>query len=171
MRIKRVKKESGFSLIEVTLAVALLAVGLLAVGSGEIATFTLNMRTSETMRAVAAAEDIIELMRRNPADINAYNGMNTNDDAAAPLTDANIGFNVWKSQVAAIANPVANPVAYGGVPLPAFNCGGVLVTKACGSIVLATGATSAITGVTTVTVTIVWPARPNGFTLSTTIVS
>jgi len=169
MRIKRVKKESGFSLIEVTLAVGLLAIGLLAVGSGEITALTLNRRTSEKMRAVAVAEDIIELMRRNPVDITAYNGMNTNDDKAinAPLTDANIGFNVWKGQVEAISNPVARA----GAELPAFNCGGVFVTKACGSIVLTTGATSAITGVTTVTVTIVWPAQPNGITLSTTIVS
>jgi len=166
MRIKRVKKENGFSLIEVMLAVGLLAIGLLAVGSGEIAAFTLNRRTSQTMRAVAAAEDIIELMRRNPSptDIAAYNNINTNNNTIIPpVTDAQIAFNAWKNQVEAISNPVA-----GGVP---FNCGGVLVTNACGSVALATGATSAVTGVTTVIVTIVWPAQPTGITLNTTIVS
>jgi len=164
MRIKRVKKESGFSLIEVMIAVGLLAIGILAVGSGEITAFTLNRRTSEMMRAVAAAEDIIELMRRNPTDIAAYNGMNTNNANIIVPTDANIGFNGWRAQVAAISNSVAN----GGVP---FNCGGVPVIRACGAVTLIAGAAAAITGVTNVTVTIVWPARPAGIMLRTTIVS
>lgn len=170
--IKRIRKENGFSLIEVMIAVVLLMAGLLAIGSGEITTLTLNRRTSESMRAMAVAENIIDLMRRNSANPDAlvasYNGMNTNNARIPnPITDANFDFNAWRDQVTGTATVIGISGTVAPGPFPC-GVGGPLVTTACGNIALGPGVMS---GVTVVTVTIVWPARPTGITLNTTIVS
>jgi len=152
------RRESGFSLIEVMIALTVLTVGLLAVGTGEITTLTLNKRTSESMKAAAAAENIIELMRRNSNKISLYNNLNTSNAAfATPATQDQFDFNDWKGQVFN---------AVGGIPQVSFECEGVLVPNALGTVTLVMGGR-----ITTATVNIAWPARPCGITFITNIAS
>ena len=156
------KKEDGFSFIEVMIAVTIFTTGLLAVGSGEMSVLTLNKRTSEIMRAKAVAENIIDLMRRNSDNIKEYENplnerrmLSTDDQPDPPVTQKDFDFIDWKRQVLGVS---------GNTTLS--DCRGVKVSRVLGTVLLQPGP---MDGVTIATVTIVWPTRPCGITLTTTI--
>ena len=159
----RVGGEEGFSLVEVMVATALLLIGVLAIATGEVTSLTLNKRSAEVLKAVAAAENILEMIRRNP-DANKLKGYavyNTSTDAfpAGSLTMAQSDFNQWKSSVEGITM---------GTATDTFDCGGVSVQDACGWIQVGPGP---IPKVKTVTIQIVWPSRRGGITIQTAIES
>lgn len=142
----RAATAGGFTLIEIMISVTLLAIGLLAVGSGQITILTQGKRSSDTMKAAAAAENIIELMRRNGNNIAAYQGMSTTSTSTATLTQRDLDFIDWKNQLVGAASPIR-------------------VTGATGAVALGVQTT----GAQPVTVTIAWPGRPNGIAFTTTI--
>lgn len=141
MKPVRVSTSNGFTLVEVIVSLAILTIGLLAVGSGEINVVTMNRRSAAIVRATAAAENMIEMIRRNSDNLPAYNGLSTgNPGAGTPLTVDQRDFDDWKGQVMAVAPGAAGTV---------------------------TATPAAVPGITTVVVNITWPARPLGVTLST----
>ncbi|MBI3359093.1 MAG: prepilin-type N-terminal cleavage/methylation domain-containing protein [Nitrospirae bacterium] len=146
MQIKPVGKECGFSLIEVMVAVVLLSIGVLAVGGGEVAVLTQNSRTSERMRAIAAAENIVDLMRRNSDKITDYNNFNiiamSTPARGNPLTAADFDFNDWRTEIIGVAAGARGVVAFQNV---------------------------GVAGNRTAQITITWPAQPNGIVLTTTV--
>ncbi len=160
----RVRSEEGFSLIEVLIATVLLLFGILAIVTGEVSSLTMNKRSAETIKAVSAAENILEMMRRNPKKLSEYNGMNTNNDfvKTTPLSMAQSDFNEWKSSVGAITGETKPTTE------KAFQCGTTEVRSACGSIRIGSGL---LDKVKSVTIQVVWPAREEGITINTAIES
>ena len=112
MQSKKISKKNGFTLIEVMLAMVLISIAVLAIGSGEVTLLTLNKRTSEGMKARAASEYMIELMRRNNGNLQAYNGLVTQATStplfANPVSIAQFDANDWQRQV-------GNPTSLGSV--------------------------------------------------------
>lgn len=131
-------KQSGFSLIEVMIATVLLAIGLLAVGSGEITILTQGKRSEDRVRAVAAAENMIQLMSRNSGNIDNYGGLTTVGPViAGPVRQAQFDFNDWKRQMEAVSG------ATGTITFPNAAQGGIVMS-----------------GVRTVQVAIALPGQP-----------
>ncbi len=150
-----VKKEGGFTLIEVMIAGALLTIGLLAISSGDIQALQMNRKSREDLRAVAAAESMMEMIRRNNKRVNDYNGFNTDLPMPAQISRmAQADFVNWQAQIAAILSDQG-----GGGAVP-FTCGAAQVTRACGYITV-TPVASGIANTNMVNIVIVWPGRPN----------
>jgi prepilin-type N-terminal cleavage/methylation domain-containing protein len=155
--VRSLKKEGGFTLIEVMIASVLLLIGLLAISSGDIQALQMNRRSREDLRAVAAAESMMEMIRRNNKMVNDYNGFNTNLVAPPAISRmAQADFVNWQGQIGAIWNDQG----VGDPALAPFTCGLVQVTRACGSItVMPVG--QGISDTHMVNIVIVWPGRPN----------
>ena len=166
MRLVRSSRQKGFSLIEIMISVTLLAIGLLAIGGGELTVLQSNRVTTDTMKATAAAEYIIELMRRNGDNLPSYAGVNTNNPAfATPRSMMQFDFNNWKTQITDSVR---------GIPAPVF-----------GTVAVVSGGQLGASKITTVGVSILWPSgpainpatpffsaeNPNGIIFSTNIAS
>ncbi len=170
-------KQGGFSMIEVMVSSALLLIGVSAIATGEIQSFAVNRRSSEMVRAISAAEDILEMIRRHPTRATDYALFNTSNASSTPLTMAQDDFNRWKSSVEAIGQlyneeRTCETVGKEEVckdPDKEFFCGAVKVTTACGVVQVA--AVSSTDLAQSVTITIVWPSRQRGITIQTTIES
>jgi prepilin-type N-terminal cleavage/methylation domain-containing protein len=158
MRQTGVMTAKGFSLIEIMVSISILAIAFLAVVGGAVSVLRINRLSADTLMATAAAENMIEKVRRNSSNLPAYGGLNTNQPLiAAPLTMAQFDFNFWKNRVMAInrgdpGDPAAIP------PRPA-------VLGAIGAVVIA--AANPINGITSVTVTVAFPGNLTPIVLNT----
>jgi type IV pilus assembly protein PilV len=65
-KIKGTKREQGFTMIEVLVAIALLLVGLLAVGQMQVMTMVTNSTSNQRTTAIILAQDQMELLRTRP---------------------------------------------------------------------------------------------------------
>lgn len=65
-KIKKRKREQGFTMIEVLVAIALLLVGLLAVGQMQVMTMVTNSTSNQRTTAITLAQDQMELLRTRP---------------------------------------------------------------------------------------------------------
>ncbi|MEK7286206.1 MAG: prepilin-type N-terminal cleavage/methylation domain-containing protein [Nitrospirota bacterium] len=109
--------KKGFTLIEVMISVALLALGILAISSGTMTVLTHNRRSADNMRAIAAAENMIEMIRSDSNQINTYNGFNTgNEPIVNPVAMAAKNFNIWQTQVKAISPGAFGTIVIGVAP-------------------------------------------------------
>jgi type IV pilus assembly protein PilV len=132
------RNEKGFTLLEVLIAAVILGIGLLAIGTGETISIGVGRTSREISLATASAEDILERMRRNTANLASYNGFDTGNAGTRPGTAgmAQSDYDAWKAQIEQSA-------AYG---LPAGR----------GTVVIASGP---ISPTQQVTVTVTWGAR------------
>ena len=159
--VRSLKKEGGFTLIEVMIASVLLLIGLLAISSGDIQALQMNRRSREDLRAVAAAENMMEMIRRNNRQINDYSNFNT---TAATSTIVGLSrmaqadFANWQRQIDTIW--WEDPASLSGSSITPFTCGLVQVTRACGSVTV-TPVGQGISDTHMVNIVIVWPGRPN----------
>jgi type IV pilus assembly protein PilV len=64
--IKDRKKEQGFTMIEILVAITLLLVGLLAVGQMQVMTMVTNSTANQRTTAIILAQDQMELLRTRP---------------------------------------------------------------------------------------------------------
>jgi type IV pilus assembly protein PilV len=65
-KIKVRKKEQGFTMIEILVAISLLLVGLLAVGQMQIMTTVTNSTANQKTTAITLAQDQMEILRTRP---------------------------------------------------------------------------------------------------------
>jgi len=66
------KREAGFSLIEVLIAVIILSIGLLGVASLQVTSKRGNFEAMQRAAATMYAEDLVERMRTNPTVLGSY---------------------------------------------------------------------------------------------------
>lgn len=82
------KKQLGASLIEILVAVFVVSIGLLGVARMEIFAKQANFEAIQRTTASQVANDIIEKMRANPAELASYAGQTVGDGTLAiPGTD------------------------------------------------------------------------------------
>jgi prepilin-type N-terminal cleavage/methylation domain-containing protein len=97
----RRKDKRGFTLLEILVAVTILGFGLLAVGTGEGLSVTNSRSGRDISLATAAAEEIVELMRRNYANRSSYGGFDTTNAATRPSAVGTLrnDYDSWKIQI------------------------------------------------------------------------
>jgi type IV pilus assembly protein PilV len=98
------RSESGFTLLEVMVAVIIVGIGLLAVGSAEMTVVGTNRNSGNSSLITAAADEMIEKMHRNQTKLSSYNGMNTSSSATYSDASVQLDFTDWKSRVQNVKN-------------------------------------------------------------------
>ena len=95
------RDERGFTLLEILVAATILGFGLLAVGTGETLSVTNSRIGSDVSLGTSAAEEIVELMRRNQASLSSYNGFDTTNAATRPVAAGMLrnDYDLWKTQI------------------------------------------------------------------------
>lgn len=138
-KIFRRTDERGFTLLEVMIASVVLGIGLLAIATGETVSVTNSRVGRDVSAATAAAERIVEQMRRNKANLSSYNGFDTTNSTTRPPAAgmAQTDYDDWKGQIER-AGPYGLP---GGM----------------GTVTVAAGP---ISSVQLVTVTVTWTSTP-----------
>jgi type IV pilus assembly protein PilV len=69
---RQVGQQSGIALVEVLVAVLILGIGILGVASTQVVSLQLNSQSQNRSQAVLLAEDLLDRVRANPENINAY---------------------------------------------------------------------------------------------------
>ena len=156
--------QSGFTLIESMVAMAILATGLLALAAMQSISLTRNVDSTELTRATNLAADMIERVQNNRQNVGQY-AIDTSNGTPCPQSPvtqpmAKGDCDQW---VQLLANPQASGLA---------NVRGVIVVPAT-----PTGTLNMLLNAYPVTVTISWTgaagetkvARPKQITLTTTV--
>lgn len=155
--------ERGFGLIEAMVSIVLLTIGILAIASGEVQTLTMQKKSREKLTAASIAANMVELIRRNPAQVSAYNNLNTEDEVSLMVMGDPLVAEDFKyfNQAVATGLPGESVVLTGG---ESIQCNGQPVKKACGWVTVQPAPFQTIMGTTAqqVTVQIVWAGMPNG---------
>jgi len=97
--MRRGKREGGFTLLEVLVAVVIVSVGLLAVAGMQNTAISGNVFAKDATVATQLAEEIVDRIRVNAGDTpNIYNNMNTGN--CTGLADPALGdCNQWKARL------------------------------------------------------------------------
>lgn len=156
--------QSGFTLIESMVAMAILATGLLALAAMQSISLTRNVDSTELTRATNLAADMIERVQNNRQNVGQY-AIDTSNGTPCPQSPvtqpmAKGDCDQW---VQLLANPQASGLA---------NVRGVIVVPATPA-----GTLNMLLNAYPVTVTISWTgaagetkvARPKQITLTTTV--
>ena len=133
--------EEGFTLIEVMIASIILAFALMAIATAEITSVGTNRNSRSVTQGTAIAEEMLERMRRNQANLTSYNGINTSDSTTRPSAGtAQTDYDQWQTR---------------------------MISGGTGQVTVTTG--TPITGASLVTVQITWTdTLPRTVTLQTT---
>ncbi len=89
-QISRISRTSGFSLIEVLIAVIILAIGLLGIAGLQVTSKRTSFEALQRVTAVMLTQDIVERMRANKGQLSTYTAaadVTATVPAAAPATD------------------------------------------------------------------------------------
>lgn len=116
MKKRGLRRQKGFSLVEVLIAMTILAVGLLAVASMQTTAMTANTVSRDGTVAVQLAEEMVERFRANAGSFpNRYN-LTTAGSGCTGLTEPAKGDCLqWKSRLE--ASPLRGPVGEVAVTL------------------------------------------------------
>lgn len=136
MRIQQTsRRASGFSLIEILVALFVFAIGILTVAGLQIVSKRTNFDAVQRTSATYLAYDIIERMRANPGQLAVYVDDVLGEDRPVPAVDCRAAactptqladFDVWQWQQA--IDGVAEQSVVGGV---AANTGGLVNPTGC----------------------------------------
>lgn len=96
----------GFTILEVLVAMAILVIALLAIATGQTTSLQTNAYTQDSSQATASAEDIVERMRRNAANVSNYNGFDTSDGTTRPASAGILqdDYDQWSTRVQTLNN-------------------------------------------------------------------
>lgn len=111
------KNESGFSLVEVLVAIVLVAVGLLGLLSMQTTAISGNRFSHDGTAGVQVTEYMIDLIRTNGGNNNLiYGGLNTSDEVACA---ANADCQQWRDVLlqSGLLNPIGTVTVLQNVPL------------------------------------------------------
>ena len=156
--------QSGFTLIESMVAMAILATGLLALAAMQSISLTRNVDSTELTRATNLAADMIERVQNNRQNVGQY-AIDTSNGTPCPQSPVTqpMAKGYCDQWVQLLANPQASGLA---------NVRGVIVVPATPA-----GTLNMLLNAYPVTVTISWTgaagetkvARPKQITLTTTV--
>jgi len=156
--------QSGFTLIESMVAMAILATGLLALAAMQSISLTRNVDSTELTRATNLAADMIERVQNNRQNVGQY-AIDTSNGTPCPQSPVtqSMAKGDCDQWVQLLANPQASGLA---------NVRGVIVVPATPA-----GTLNMLLNAYPVTVTISWTgaagetkvARPKQITLTTTV--
>ena len=107
-RIQR-SKESGYSLVELLVAMVLLSIGFLAMGNMFVASIEHSKQGRHDMIALNSASEILERIRAVPFDdvYSLFNGVDTSDSTTVPSEARN-----WASHVKKQLGPTGKVVIH-----------------------------------------------------------
>jgi type IV pilus assembly protein PilV len=111
------KRQSGFGLIEVLVAVIILAFGMLGLLGLQTKAMSLNQSSLQRSQATALTDDILDRLRTDKANARAGRWNTGLTDAASSITGANlyeIDLRDWKQQVEALLPAGAASVTVNG---------------------------------------------------------
>jgi type IV pilus assembly protein PilV len=91
-RINGKKRDEGFSLVEVLIALIFLAIGLLAIASLQITSVRGNFFSNNLMQATYVAQDRLEFLQNLPYDSSRLNQGRYDPDPAGSITIAGVVF-------------------------------------------------------------------------------
>ncbi len=151
-QVSRISRTSGFSLIEVLIAVIILAIGLLGIAGLQVTSKRTSFEALQRVTAVMLAQDIVERMRANKAQLSTYTaaadvtgtltapGTNCTSAACTPAQIVTYDLYQWQQAILGAAETKTS----GGV------------TTNTGGLILPTGCITAGANVGEVTVAISW---------------
>jgi type IV pilus assembly protein PilV len=125
------RRQSGFSLLEVLIALLVLSIGLLGLAALQTMGLKFNTQSYQRTQAVLQAYDIIDRMRANPIGMAAglYNNVGINDSAptlpTCPCSStqmANYDLNQWKNAIGALLAQGKGAVCRGTLDGTLANC-------------------------------------------------
>ncbi len=137
-QISRISRTSGFSLIEVLIAVIILAIGLLGIAGLQVTSKRTSFEALQRVTAVMLTQDIVERMRANKAQLSLYTGA---PDVTGTLTapaaldncttnecdpDKIVAYDLYQWQQAIVG--AAETKTIGGVTT---NTGGLILPTGC----------------------------------------
>jgi len=107
MHRKILKGSSGFTLIEIMVAMLVMTYGILAVMSMSVAAIQGNSAADYVTNVTILADEVIEMIRDNVDNITAYNGIDSSDVKTKPATDATAAadYDTLVSRIAALGLP------------------------------------------------------------------
>ncbi len=136
LKKNEMRQDLGFTLIEVMIAVAILSFAVLASSSAEFMAVS-NSRTGRHVSSnAAAAEAILELMRRNKPNVLSYNGFDTSNIATRPAAAGTLqsDYDLWTAAVGQVQGACGTVTVTPGIPIPSTNSGTVTITwPICGA--------------------------------------
>ena len=99
-------QQSGLGMIEILVALLILSVGLLGLAAMQVTSTKMTTQSQQKTQAILLAQDMIERVRANRGNANAYNGItvDSSDSCATDFTSA--AGNVAGSDEAEWANAV-----------------------------------------------------------------
>lgn len=113
------KNQSGFSLLEVLIALLVLSIGLL--GLAALQTTSLRSNQMATMRTLATqlAYDMTDRMRANPTGLAAQDYVIATNEtpASTPVTRADNDLTEWRAQIARLPGALSSITRSAGPPV------------------------------------------------------
>jgi len=107
MNRKRIQGNSGFTLIEIMVAMVVMAYGILAVMSMSVAAIQGNSSADHVTNVTILTDEVIEMIRDNVDQVSAYNGIDSSDVTTKPTTDATAAtdYDTLVSRITALGLP------------------------------------------------------------------
>jgi type IV pilus assembly protein PilV len=135
-QVSRISRTSGFSLIEVLIAVIILAIGLLGIAGLQVTSKRTSFEALQRVTAVMLSQDIVERMRANKAQLSTYTAAadvtgtltapSPNCTSATCDPDEIVDYDLYQWQQAIVG--AAETKTSGGVTT---NTGGLILPTGC----------------------------------------
>jgi len=123
-QFRKIRKHSGFSLVEVLIALVIMSVGMLGIAGLYVESMQAGRTSSFRHNAVTLASDVADRIRANPAGAIDYMGAPGNNNCVLGNVDCNPAqmaandIDLWKIQAAATLPNGDVTITYDDNPIP-----------------------------------------------------